>query len=112
MALTGRLRPHGHFNAALRQDVHRNPLVRRADRCFDIVRQADAEELTARSDEKEVAMPRTSSFLEMDAGERREFLAADLADWIDAAFWSSAAARALLLRSSTPESARIHGCRT
>jgi hypothetical protein len=28
------------------------------------------------------------TFLEMDAGEQREFLTQELADWIDAGFWS------------------------
>jgi hypothetical protein len=31
---------------------------------------------------------REKPFLEMDAGEQREFLAQALADWIDAGFWS------------------------
>jgi hypothetical protein len=29
-----------------------------------------------------------TSFLDMDAGEQREFLARELADWIEAEFWS------------------------
>jgi len=35
---------------------------------------------------------RERSFLEMDAGEQREFLASELADWIEAEFWSSSRA--------------------
>ena len=31
---------------------------------------------------------RAKPFLEMDAGEQREFLAEQLADWIEAEFWS------------------------
>ena len=31
---------------------------------------------------------REKPFLEMDAGEQREFLTQELADWIDAGFWS------------------------
>ena len=31
---------------------------------------------------------RAKSIVEMDAGEQREFLTQELADWIDAGFWS------------------------
>ena len=31
---------------------------------------------------------RAKSFVDMDAGEQREFLTQELADWIDAGFWS------------------------
>jgi hypothetical protein len=40
---------------------------------------------------------RTEPFLEMDAGEQREFLTQALADWIDAGFWS------------LPRSSEFHG---
>ena len=37
---------------------------------------------------------REKPFLEMDAGEQREFLTQELADWIDAGFWSLPRSRA------------------
>jgi hypothetical protein len=38
-------------------------------------------------------MTRTKRFFEMDAGEQREFLAEELADWTDAGFWPTPRAK-------------------
>ena len=41
----------------------------------------------------------TKPFLEMDAGEQREFLAEQLADWIEAEFWPTPRAEAFHRRA-------------
>ena len=39
-----------------------------------------------------------NAYLAMDAGERREFLARELADWIEAGFWSDGRAQVFYRR--------------
>jgi len=43
-------------------------------------------------------MTRLKLFLKMEAGEQWEFLASELADWIEAEFWSSSRAAAFYRR--------------
>ena len=42
---------------------------------------------------------RAKPFLDMDAGEQREYLGEQLADWIEAEFWSTPRARAFHRRA-------------